>query len=411
MPAHLLQLPESLPRVQPGACYFGQLTDRGKTAMVTLGSRLRAIYGQYLGLLPPTWGPEAASALYLRSTNYPRTLETLQHVLAGLYPGAANQGDPTASVKTPFLIHTRPEDMENMYPWSKCARMRLLQKHFKTTVHSLLAKDIEHLQASLRHLLALPDSYGAFPSFHGIYDVLSSAKAHGHDIEAEYRVPSSELVRLERLVAREWFYGLEKSSEMVRLGIGRFLRDLLFAFREKLAVLEPPSLLSDLLPPDPPTGLRQLPSPLYPGMETLRLLLFSGHDSTIAPVLIALGAYDGLWPQFGANLSLELIQDTAWPSSSAQASGPSAGHVHPTMGTNSVDAVDGLDGSRSVSSVSADAFFVRLKANDRVLSMRDCVEHRHPQDGSLCQLKHFFDICSRLIPKDLDQECAVPTEL
>jgi len=38
--------------------------------------------------------------------------------------------------------------------------------------------------------------------------------------------------------------------------------------------------------------------------------LFSGHDSTIGPLLAILGLFDGLWPPYASHIEFELWQDS-----------------------------------------------------------------------------------------------------
>lgn len=39
-----------------------------------------------------------------------------------------------------------------------------------------------------------------------------------------------------------------------------------------------------------------------------KLCLYSGHDTTILPLLVALDVFDGTWPDFCANLAFELYE-------------------------------------------------------------------------------------------------------
>lgn len=42
------------------------------------------------------------------------------------------------------------------------------------------------------------------------------------------------------------------------------------------------------------------------GTSEVKYLLYSGHDSTVAPLLGLLNIYDGLWPPFRAYVNFEL---------------------------------------------------------------------------------------------------------
>lgn len=73
----------------------------------------------------------------------------------------------------------------------------------------------------------------------------------------------------------QWF----QSEEMIRLGFGRFLHELLDQIGRGLRSTHPH-----------------------------KMLVFVGHDSTIVPALAALGVYDNVWPVYASNIVLEVVE-------------------------------------------------------------------------------------------------------
>ncbi|KAJ3230638.1 hypothetical protein HDU77_001281, partial [Chytriomyces hyalinus] len=68
-----------------GVCNPGQLTDLGKATMHSFGASLRREYMDNLNFLPQILDPDfIANNLYVRSTGYVRTIESVQYLLAGL---------------------------------------------------------------------------------------------------------------------------------------------------------------------------------------------------------------------------------------------------------------------------------------------------------------------------------------
>ena len=63
---------------------MAELTDKGRQTTLSLGRRLRHLYVLQLGFLPDLISDP--NMIYLRSTPWPRTLESLQQVFTGLYP-------------------------------------------------------------------------------------------------------------------------------------------------------------------------------------------------------------------------------------------------------------------------------------------------------------------------------------
>lgn len=86
-----------------------------------LGQALRARYVTELGFLPAEFDP---TVVYLRSTDVPRTIQSAQSLIAGLFPDAA-----TSSASVPVLtIHTMDGDGDNMTPnTGLCPRLAELE--------------------------------------------------------------------------------------------------------------------------------------------------------------------------------------------------------------------------------------------------------------------------------------------
>lgn len=75
------------PLLKPIAtCLPNELTDRGRETTHSLGERLRQRYVTQLGFLSPRHEEATAHHVRLRSTPRERTVESTQHVFAGLYP-------------------------------------------------------------------------------------------------------------------------------------------------------------------------------------------------------------------------------------------------------------------------------------------------------------------------------------
>ncbi len=83
-------------------CDMGALTDPGRVSTYELGQRLRGLYVDRLGFIPPTI--QSTGFLYLRSTPVPRAFESLQQTFSGLYPPLKREADcppPTILIRAP----------------------------------------------------------------------------------------------------------------------------------------------------------------------------------------------------------------------------------------------------------------------------------------------------------------------
>ena len=54
--------------------------------------------------------------------------------------------------------------------------------------------------------------------------------------------------------------------------------------------------------------VNQIEACLDPSVEHAKLSVYSGHDTSLLPVLNALGVDDGSWPKFASNLIFELYR-------------------------------------------------------------------------------------------------------
>ena len=93
--------------------YWGELTDLGRRSTLALGAILRDIYVP-LGFLPETLSPSNAAVCSFRSTNMPRTIESLHQIVEGLWPAAARED----GLKVDFQL--RGWQDEDLYPNQSC---------------------------------------------------------------------------------------------------------------------------------------------------------------------------------------------------------------------------------------------------------------------------------------------------
>jgi acid phosphatase len=89
---------QSIQKNEPGTCFYGQLTDTGKRNMMSLGAGLRHLYVHQLHFLDKILNRDD---IYARSTDYSRTIESVQYLLAGLYP--SDQRPPQSDI----VLHIR----------------------------------------------------------------------------------------------------------------------------------------------------------------------------------------------------------------------------------------------------------------------------------------------------------------
>ncbi|KAF7731246.1 hypothetical protein EC973_000662 [Apophysomyces ossiformis] len=330
---------------EAGACYYGQLTNMGRKNMTSLGNRLREIYIDKLQFLPDIFED---NAVYLRSTDYPRTQESVQQLIAGgLYPPEKRL--PGFALK----IRTRDPRVDNMFPNPNCNRLRQLAKEFKHTVAEMCADQMTSISERLKnHVKEV--SLDSHPSANGIMDTLISAKVHGFSLPED--IDDTLMRDLEDVVVKEWFYGAIASQEVRRLGLGRLAGDI----QDRMV-------------------RRADGSDKKIGEDGYKLAVYSGHDTTVGPLLIILGGFDMRWPPFGSSIIFELFKQK------------------------------GSSGWKGLFSKQED-HYVRVRYNNKVLELPGCADkgnHHANGDKSLCTLDAFKKIVKDSIPDNWAEECSV----
>jgi len=240
-------------------------------------------------------------------------------------------------------VEVRKEKDETMYPDYKC---KLFQEAFRNFLRRENTER-EELVASLRgqlHPLLEPsfDTQGKQADLTALFDYTSCARS-----QHKYMPPcftDDAFQKLEMASTMRWWsaYAHEEVREIARLGIGRFVGELLQVFKKRC------------------DSNSNLPQP--------KLAIYSGHDSTIAPLLGAFQCFDNRWPPFASNLIFEMLREKQSP----------------------------------------EKYFVRLIYNDRILAIPQCSAQARPgSEGTLCPFERFQEIANRVIPQDYEKECSL----
>lgn len=318
--------------IQPGACYYGQLTNLGRFRMNSLGERIREVYINKLKFLPDVYDE---SSIYIRSSDYIRTQESVQQLVAGgLYP------DDKRPKGTILNLRIRDPRDDLMFPNPNCYRLRMLSKQFNKTVSDMFQDKFKSLSKRLEKYVD-DVSLQSHPSANGILDTLVAAKAHGFKLPND--IDDGVLSDLEEIVVHEWFYGAMKSEEVRKLGLGR----LMGVITDRMIHREGKTKEDD---------------------EKLKLAIYSGHDTTVAPLLIILNGFDERWPPFGSAILFELFKEKA-----------------------------------------SKQHYVRVRYNEKTLQLPGCAgkgQHREG-DASLCTFEAFKNIVKDQIPLDWEKECKI----
>ncbi|KIS70665.1 uncharacterized protein UMAG_01827 [Mycosarcoma maydis] len=349
---------------EQGECMLGELTDLGRLSTLRFGRELRSLYVDRLGFLPPLLTSKDSDALYFRSTNMGRTIESLEQVIRGLH-----SNDVQSRTEDQFIpkVLVRNGTDENLLPNTYgCSRLGALDRAFADATARLLNPSLEQFDSQLESVAGFKPRVDGRPRLNGIVDTVKAAQAHGFPMPAALSEPRM-MRKFEDAIVAEWFSGYnaadpEQRSEFRRLAMGRLVNDL----------------------------AKRMSSRAQNGQQDpLKFAVYATHDTALAGLLNTLDCFDGRWPKFTASVGVELFRDTS---------------TTPSM----LSRLQSLVGLRSAQQ----PHYVRVRYGDRDMKLPACAaKDKHYQGRpELCTLQAFMGIAQSLQhPKGWtwEQQCAV----
>ncbi|KAI5171756.1 lysophosphatidic acid phosphatase type 6 [Nematocida sp. LUAm3] len=244
-------------------CAPGQLTDKGRETLSSLGAWMRRKYIEKEGFISSVFKKEEFN---LRSTNFQRTLESLQSLMQGIYPVHPTSMDVRVNDLTADTLG--------------CNRHCPKLKSMKNTANELLKREFSSKAKNIsEYFKKAYTPYFSTLSPYALYDLVISSRAH--DFSRFRSVPKSILDDLEQYSVRLWFDHLN-TKEGLSLNTGCVLKEISDTMLSKVSGAS----------------------------EKLKVSVFSAHDVTVYPLLMAMGASTSQWPRFGANIIFELLKES-----------------------------------------------------------------------------------------------------
>ncbi|KAG1811722.1 phosphoglycerate mutase-like protein [Suillus subaureus] len=326
---------------------YGELTDIGKKSTYSFGTALRSLY---IEISPLKARDERLT--YFRSTNIARTIESLQHIVHGVYPPSS-----CAPGIIPSIIIRNGIDENLVSNTLACKRLALLELQFAEAAVAVWNSRLEPLDKKVsRYLGGRPLRLDGTPRASGILDTVRSAAAHGFRVPPEF-MDDNVIGVIEAAVTAEWFD--IKSEDGRRLGMGRLLADASEKMQRKI----------------------QLDS-----KDPTKLLVHTTHDSTLAALLCTFDVFDDKWPPFTSSVTFELFRK----------------RIPASQQTN-------IPGLRALSSFwrPRDEHYVRMRYKNKNMVLPMCAEEGKHLPGSpeFCTLEAFRQRVGELTPKDWTGEC------
>ncbi|CAM9464044.1 unnamed protein product [Scytosiphon promiscuus] len=262
---------------------WGQLTFRGAEELRMVGEGLRGILdggeahwkegvmpGEGGRLFPAGLDAEKSS-IFVRCSRVPRTQQSAQNMLIGL------------GVKGGVDLHVRPKETETMMPVHHTRARR-------SAIIAELDQDNESVYPGYAELRAKAAEVAGVSEeelkWTSTREVLSCYEAHGVPLPpgAASSGAIDKVVSFTSWMWGRWF----GTREMARLSLGPFLQELLTMLGAR----------------GQETGIPEAGMPSTP-----KLAIFSGHDTTLLPILAAFQIYDNAWPPYASYISLDVAEN------------------------------------------------------------------------------------------------------
>lgn len=260
---------------------LGELTSLGMQQEYQLGTGMRSLYVDKYHLLPANY---TNGTMYIRSTDYDRTLESAQSLLMGLYPPGTGPVMPDNGVPAlpnasqPLPIHTVPQETDTLLiPYNTAAEyQQLLQQYvmntpeWQTKTQSLQPKFQAWSEATGLHITNLLE-------LAVLGDILNVEQIHNVPVPAGLSAEDAQQI----IDARQWSMVHATANINVAAAIGQNLlkaivADLQMASQQKSA---------------------------------LKYVLFSAHDSTLLAEMSLLNTPLDEVPHYASDLNFLLFEE------------------------------------------------------------------------------------------------------
>ena len=256
--------------------------------MRAVGTKVGYRYKTQLGLLSPEWDP---SEIAVRSTNSARTIETALELLNGMYPARSRS--------IPVRIELHAVSAETMYPHSSCSFLGASYKAYRTSeARSKIKSELKQLFDKSEFKSEEEYDFFTRRSLPALCNTLSTLQGHGFPLPQGIRPDHVDSVC--DMSGKEYDAMYRSDPRMTRLGIGRFLGEVVDVLKNKVE-----SDLSETSP-EQLLGVTNTSE-----ASPAKFVLMSGHDNTIAPLIMSLGILSGTHPPMGSGLAFELYKQSA----------------------------------------------------------------------------------------------------
>jgi hypothetical protein len=289
---------------------YGSLTSLGVSQMVGLGKALGQRYGK---LLRHNSKPEdnLSKEFLLRSTDSCRTMQSLRAFLLGFYEANDINATMIPDHQLP-IIRSKPKDRETLFPQADgtCDAITLRRGVLmaRTPIHRSMTSYHE-LEDKIKKILGFDDHVPWLT----VKEVVTCQLIHGIPVPSGITIEDDE--QFTKLAAWLWSQ-LFHDKVLNRYAIGRFITEMIEDLQYQHSMQAVVTFNGEMQT-----------SPLEQDSTLPKFVIYSGHDSTLVPLMCAMDVHDGMlpnlvypwllidksfsldmWPPYASYLALEIAR-------------------------------------------------------------------------------------------------------
>ena len=261
-----------------GNCNVGELTLKGGTQQIANGEMLRKVYvlpesgpKNVTQFLPLTFN---SSLMYIRSDFEGRTIQSAQSLMLGFFP-PSNEHIEKGKTQIRNLVSMDPY-YDDMTPNTNlCPLLGTYMSQYTMTAdyQEVYNTKIVPLMSTLSSYLNRP--VNSMSDINTLYDCFNVHLCHNQPIPVPINIYQ------EVVDAYSWNkmeeYNYPTAQKFAQAGIGFLLQEIANLFEDTMN-----------------------------RKQSTTFALISGHDTTLVPILTALGVWDGVWTPYASMINFEL---------------------------------------------------------------------------------------------------------